>query len=144
MRRLLLLLLATLILAGCGGSSTKPAQSGSVAQTVKISEAEYSLTPATVTLSKPGTYEFLVSNDGRITHALEVEGNGVEEKTGHIQAGSSATLRVTLAKSGSYEMYCPIDGHKGQGMSGTTTVGGASGAGGTTTEETTTSRPPGY
>jgi len=131
-------------LAACGGGSTKPAQSGSVAQTVKISEAEYSLTPAAVSLSKPGTYEFQVLNNGRITHALEVEGNGIEAKTGHIQAASSATLRVTLAKGGSYEMYCPIDGHKGYGMRGTITVGGASGAGGTTTEETTTSRAPGY
>ena len=43
-------------------------------------------------------------------------------------------------------MYCPVDGHKAQGMEGTISVGGAAG-GGTTTKpegETTTSGMPGY
>jgi hypothetical protein len=43
-------------------------------------------------------------------------------------------------------MYCPVDGHKAEGMAGTISVGGAAG-GGTTTNpegETTTSSKPGY
>jgi hypothetical protein len=52
---------------------------------------------------------------------------------------------VSFTKNGSYELYCPIDGHKAQGMKGTLTVGSAGGTGGTTTEETTTtSKIPGY
>jgi plastocyanin len=140
------LLPTALLLAGCGGSSnTSSKPSGTVMQTVQISEKEYSLTPRTVTLSKPGTYAFKITNSGTITHALEIEGNGVEEKSGDIQAGSSATLNVSFTKNGSYELYCPIDGHKAQGMKGTLTVGSAGGTGGTTTEETTTtSKIPGY
>jgi uncharacterized cupredoxin-like copper-binding protein len=143
MRRLLLLLPATVLLAGCGGSSSGSSmQGGSVVKTIQISEREFSLTPSTVALSKPGTYAFHISNEGTITHAFEGEGNGVEEKTGDIQAGSSATLEVTFSKDGSYEIYCPIDGHKAQGMKGTLTVGSAAGTGGTTTTpaETTTRR----
>jgi uncharacterized cupredoxin-like copper-binding protein len=106
---------------------------------------EFSLTPGTITLSKPGTYAFRITNNGTITHALEVDGNGVEEKSGDIRAGSSTTLEVTFTKNGSYEIYCPIDGHKDQGMKATLTVGTAKGTGGTTTEdETTTSKIPGY
>jgi hypothetical protein len=77
---------------------------------------------------------------------LEVEGNGVEAKIGDIQPGTAGTLRVTLTKNGSYELYCPIDGHRGQGMQGTVSVGSGSGAGGTTTNDagTTTSRGYGY
>ena len=90
----------------------------------------------------------MVTNDGKITHAFVIEGNGVEEKTGDIAPGATKTLRVTLSKAGSYEMYCPIDGHKDQGMKGTITVGNAAGSGGTTTGETTTSQTttsaPGY
>jgi uncharacterized cupredoxin-like copper-binding protein len=145
--RLLLLLPATLLLAACGGSSnTSSKQSGKVMQTVQVSEKEFSLTPSTVTLSKPGTYAFQISNKGTTTHAFEVEGNGVEEKSGDIQAGSSATVNVTFTKNGSYEIYCPIDGHKAEGMKGTVTVGSAAGSGGTTTEgeTTTTSKVPGY
>ena len=62
-----------------------------------------------------------------------------------IQAGSSATLNVTFSKNGSYEIYCPIDGHKAEGMKGTLTVGKAAGTGGTTSTETTsTSKTRGY
>jgi uncharacterized cupredoxin-like copper-binding protein len=148
MRFVLLLSTAALLLAGCGGSSNSSSSSkpsGNATQTVQISEKEFSLTPSTVTLSKPGTYAFHVTNNGTITHALEVEGNGVEQKSGDIQAGSSATLTVTFTKNGSYEIYCPIDGHKAQGMKGTLTVGHASG-GMTTTggQTTTTSKIPGY
>jgi len=144
MRRVLVLLPLSLLLAACGGSSSPSAGDGPVLQTIQISEKEYSLDPGTVTVSKTGTYELRVTNNGTIAHALEVEGNGVEEKIGDIQPGAGATLRVTLTKDGSYEMYCPIDGHRSQGMQGMVTVG--SGSGGTTTNEggTTTSGGYGY
>ena len=144
MRRVLVLLPLSLLLAACGGSSSPSAGDGPVLQTIQISEKEYSLDPGTVTVSKTGTYELRVTNNGTIAHALEVEGNGVEEKIGDIQPRASATLRVTLPKDGSYEMYCPIDGHRSQGMQGMVTVG--SGSGGTTTNEggTTTSGGYGY
>jgi uncharacterized cupredoxin-like copper-binding protein len=146
MRLLLPLLPLSLILAACGGSSSRSAGGGQVLQTIQISEKEYSLTPGMVTVPKTGTYEFRVKNNGTIAHALEVEGNGVEEKTGDIQPGSSATLRAGLTKDGSYELYCPIDGHRSQGMRGTVTVGSESGSGGMTTTDggTTTSRGYGY
>jgi uncharacterized cupredoxin-like copper-binding protein len=141
-------LLPVLVLAGCGGggsNESKSQQGGTVMQTVQISEKEYSLTPSSVNLSKTGTYEFKATNDGQITHALEIEGNGVEEETEDIEPGQTMTLRVTLSKDGSYEMYCPIDGHKDQGMKGTLKVGGASsGGGGTTTTTPQTTSAPGY
>ena len=118
MYRLLALLPAALLLAACGGGGTSgTAKTGAVAQTIQISEKEFSLSPSTVRLAKAGTYEFKVTNNGAIPHALEIEGNGVEEKTGDIAPGSAMTLRVTLSKTGSYDMYCPVDGHKGKGMS---------------------------
>ena len=144
MRRLLFLLPLSLLLGACGGSSS-PSGGGPVLQTIQISETEYSLSPGTVTISKTGTYEFRVTNKGSIAHALEIEGNGVEEKTGDIQPGASATLQTALSKDGSYDLYCPIDGHRSQGMQGTVTVGSGSGSGGTTNDGgTTTSRGYGY
>ena len=151
MKRGTLLLPFVVVLAGCGGGygsssggSTQASSGGNVIKTIQISEKEYSLTPSTVSVSKAGTYTFKATNDGSITHALEVEGNGVEAKTGHINPGSSATLQVTL-KAGSYEMYCPVDGHKQEGMKGGVTVGSTGGGGGMTTNEgTTTSRGGGY
>ena len=146
MGRLLILLPLAVLLAACGGSSSTSNGGAPVQQTIQISEKEYSLTPGTVTVSKTGTYDFRVMNNGTIAHALEIEGNGVEEKTGDIQPGASATLRAALTKDGSYDLYCPIDGHRSQGMQGTVTVGSGSGSGGTTTNDagTTTSRGYGY
>jgi len=79
-------------------------------------------------------------------HALEVEGNGVEEKTSTISPGSSAKLTVNLSKNGTYEVYCPIDGHRSLGMEAKLVVGSASagGGGGTTTNGTTSSGGYGY
>jgi uncharacterized cupredoxin-like copper-binding protein len=142
---------AGLALAGCGGGGYSSGGSGSTTtaasaaeQTVRISEKEFSLTPSRVKVAKPETVSFKVTNDGQIGHALEIEGNGVEEKTDTLQPGDTTTLTVHLSKAGSYEMYCPIDGHEGKGMKGSITVGGSAGGGMTTTEDTTTSKGPGY
>ncbi len=133
---------------GCGGNggskaktaSTAAASSGGmVIKTVTVHETEFKLTPSAISLAKPGTYVFKGVNDGTVTHALAVEGNGVDENSADISAGSSGTLKVTLPKAGTYEIYCPVDGHKNQGMKGKITVGGSSGSGtsGAGTTETT-------
>jgi len=149
-RRLLALIPLGFLLAACGGSSDGgegSAAGGAVIQTIQISEKEFSLNPGTVTLPKPGTYEFDVTNDGTITHAFNVEqsGGGDEAQTGDIAPGSHKTVKFTFSAGGSYEIYCPVDGHRAEGMDGTIMVGGAAG-GGTTTSggETTTNSGPGY
>jgi plastocyanin len=143
--------------AGCGGSSGSNASSdstdassttssgsgGSVIQTVTVHETEYKLNPSNISLAKPGTYVFKGVNDGTTDHALAVEGNGLDQDGMHISPGSSGTLKVTIPKAGTYEIYCPVDGHKDLGMKGTITVGGSS-SGGTSTEDTTTSSGSGY
>jgi uncharacterized cupredoxin-like copper-binding protein len=79
-----------------------------------------------VNVNKAGVVEFDVTNDGSVTHALEVEGGDIEEETEDIAAGDSATLKVDLPK-GVYELYCPIDDHKEQGMTAELRVAGATG-----------------
>jgi len=142
MRWVWILVPAALLLSACGGSSNKSGASSSGSgpplQTISLSEKEFSITPKSISVSKAGTYTFDVKNDGQITHALEVEGNGVEQKTGDIEPGKSATLTVDLSKTGSYEVYCPIDGHRQNGMEASLAVGGAAGGGETSTGETTT------
>ena len=139
-----------IVASGCGGSSggakkSKGAVGGAVVKTITIHEKEFSLTPSSITVSTSGTYEFKAVNDGSVNHALEIEGHGVEQKTAEIFPGNSATLKVTLSKPGKYEVYCPIDGHRQQGMQATLTFGSRTGTtpGGTTTGGTTTS-PSGY
>ena len=139
MRRVWILAPAVLLLSACGGSSNKPSasstSSGPPLQTISLSEKEFSITPKAINVAKAGTYTFDVKNDGQITHALEVEGNGVEQKTGDLDPGKSGTLTVDLSKTGSYEVYCPIDGHRQNGMEASLTVGGGGAMGGTTGTE---------
>lgn len=99
-------------------SSTTASSGGG--QTVKIGESEYKLDPSDATL-KAGSVTLDVTNDGTITHNLQIEGNGVEETTDSLAPGDTGELTVDL-KPGSYEMYCTIDGHKDLGMEGTVTV----------------------
>ena len=144
---------AAAVSGGCGGNgggsknsaastvastSSAPAAGGAVIKTVSVHETEYKLKPASISLVKTGTYVFKGVNDGTITHGLAVEGNGVDAELSAIAAGSNGTLKVTLPKSGTYEIFCPVDGHKGLGMKGTITVGGSGAAGGTSTEHTNT------
>jgi plastocyanin len=106
--------------AATTAESTTAAPGGGAGGSVDISETEFKLDPADPTVSA-GSVTFNVTNDGGVTHALEVEGNGVEEETDDISGGQSAKLTVDL-QPGTYEIYCPIDSHKDQGMEGTLTV----------------------
>jgi plastocyanin len=50
-------------------------------------------------------------------HAVEVEGKGREKKSKVAQPGDTVAVTITL-KKGTYEFYCPVDGHKAAGMEG--------------------------
>jgi uncharacterized cupredoxin-like copper-binding protein len=90
-------------------------------QTVKVTELEWKVVPAKTTLAA-GKYAFDVSNQGKFPHDLTINGPGVSnERTSQIPAGGSAKLSVTL-KSGTYDFYCSIPGHKAAGMDQKVTV----------------------
>jgi len=90
-----------------------------------------------------GKVTFRVTNDGEETHALEVEGNGIEEETESIAPGESGSLTVDLVP-GEYEFYCPIDGHREEGMEGKVVVGGSAAGAGTSTGDGATTEDSGY
>jgi plastocyanin len=71
--------------------------------------------------AKAGKVTITMDNPSSVPHAVEVEGNGVEKASKTLTQGK-ASLTVDL-KSGKYEFYCPVDGHRQAGMEGTLTVG---------------------
>ncbi|MFF7643861.1 plastocyanin/azurin family copper-binding protein [Streptomyces canus] len=113
---------AALVLAACsgGGGGGQANGTGSAAKTtsgtqVTVTETEYALKLSRAAFP-PGTYTFTADNAGTVVHALEIGGPGVSEaRTKTIQGGQKANVTVTLEK-GSYELYCPVGGHKGLGM----------------------------
>jgi uncharacterized cupredoxin-like copper-binding protein len=56
-----------------------------------------------------------------VSHAIAVEGNGVDKDGSTVNMGGKSTVTVSL-KAGTYTFYCPVDGHKAAGMKGTLTV----------------------
>jgi uncharacterized cupredoxin-like copper-binding protein len=138
---LALVLALALALASCGGGSSGGGGGGSgssdgtkgrVIKTVAIKETELELSPSTVALSKPGTYAFKAQNNGSTQHSLEIGGKGSLKSKGgevgeaklepYLDPGQSGVLTVSFQESGTYEMYCPVIGHRLAGMKGEVVV----------------------
>jgi uncharacterized cupredoxin-like copper-binding protein len=110
--------MGSLALAGSGpaGASTK-------STTVKAIETEFKIALSKKTFS-PGKYTFVTENKGKDTHALAITGPGLKNAaTPDIAPGKSLDLKVTL-KSGKYDVFCPVPGHKALGMNLNITVSG--------------------
>lgn len=143
---LVLLALLVLALSACGYGSKKSYGSkhgvaGTTASkgTITATEKEFSIALSETSV-QPGTYTFVAVNQGKLQHSLEVDGPGVSNRRipGTIAPGASKSLTVTLSQ-GTYEVYCPVPGHKQQGMVAHLMVGVAGPAGGSSGATTTTS-----
>ncbi|WP_458246031.1 plastocyanin/azurin family copper-binding protein [Streptomyces sp. MAI_2237] len=114
---------AALLVAACssgGGGGGKASDSTGAAKAgsgtkVTVTETEFALKLSRNSFT-PGTYTFTADNAGTTTHALEVDGPGVSDvRTKNISSGQNTSVTVTL-KKGTYELYCPVDGHRQLGM----------------------------
>jgi plastocyanin len=133
MTRTLATLLAALALAvaGCGSGdeSTKNAggggggggggSTGGGGQQLALSApADGSLKfDKTALQAKPGTVTINFDNQSESTpHAVEIEG-----QTSEIVTKAETSVTVDL-KAGKYTFFCPVGGHRQEGMEGTLTV----------------------
>jgi plastocyanin len=71
--------------------------------------------------SKPGTVTIDMDNPSDVPHAVEIEGQGVEEEGEVVEKGGVSTVTAELER-GEYEYYCPVGNHAAEGMQGTLTV----------------------
>ena len=130
-----------IVAAGCGGDDNSSSSSssssdtstteqssgggggGGAAQTLKLSadpSGALKFDKSSLT-AKAGKVTIVLDNPSSLPHAVEVEGNGVEEESGTIGEGETTKVTATV-KPGKYEYYCPVDGHKAAGMTGELTV----------------------
>lgn len=89
-------------------------------QTIDVELTEYAIQiPQTLSA---GAYTFNIANGGHENHSFVIEGPDTHVAlTNPLTRGDTAQVGVTL-KAGTYNVYCPVDGHKGKGMSTTITV----------------------
>ena len=146
---LMLVAVVALVVAGCGSKksssspsssssstdtstqSTTPSSTSSAAsssagggQVVKLSaDPSGALKFTTTTLhAKAGKVTLEMMNPSSVPHNIAVEGNGVDKDSPTVaNQGQTSQVSVTL-KKGTYEFYCPVDGHKAAGMKGTLIV----------------------
>jgi len=137
-RTLIALALATAVFAGCGGdddeesaatpapteeATQEPAAGGGGGETLKFSapaDGSLKFDQGDVT-AKAGKVTVEFSNPSSVPHAVEIEGDGVEEETETVTGEDAPPITVDL-KPGTYEYYCPVAGHEEAGMKGTLTV----------------------
>ena len=94
--------------AGGGGDLTLTADPGGA---ISWDKSELTAPAGTVTVK--------LVNDSTTPHAVEIEGNGVEEESDTVTEGE-AEVTAEL-EAGEYEFYCPVGNHQ-QTMTGTLTV----------------------
>jgi nitrite reductase (NO-forming) len=129
------------VVAGCGSSSSSSSSStaaassstGSAASSASaapsggggaltLNESEFKITPAGPKLAHAGEITITVKNTGAVTHALTVDTLSGPVSTGSIAPGKTTTLKVNIAKAGTYKFFCPIPGHEAAGMKGALVV----------------------
>ena len=71
--------------------------------------------------AKPGKVTIVMDNPSDVPHAVEIEGEGVEEEGETVGKGGVSKVSADL-KAGEYEFYCPVGNHADAGMEGTLTV----------------------
>jgi uncharacterized cupredoxin-like copper-binding protein len=136
--------LAALAVAGCGGSDNSSSSSSSSDTTASQAPpatsgssgggggASSNLSLAadssgqlkfdkTSLSAKAGKVTITMDNPSPLMHAVGIKGNGVDQDGNTVQMGGKSTVTADL-KPGSYEFYCPVDGHEAAGMKGTLTV----------------------
>jgi plastocyanin len=143
MRRLTIcMLFAVLALAGCGSDNEKSSSSATETPTATATPTPTATEAASggggenLTIAadasalkfdktsldaKAGKVTITMDNPSDIPHAVAIEGNGVDVDGKTVQKGGKSIASADL-KPGSYEFYCPVDGHKAAGMEGKLTV----------------------
>jgi plastocyanin len=127
-----------LAVAGCGGDDEKSTSGSSDSETPTATATEaasggggeniaIAADPGalkfdkTELTAKAGKVTITMDNPSDIPHAVEIEGNGVEEEGKTVGKGEKSIATADL-KAGTYDFYCPVGNHRGAGMEGKLTV----------------------
>lgn len=85
-------------------------------QEIQVEGNEYSFTPKSLTLAKGDKVMLTFNNTGRLPHNFTIDELGVATKT--ISGGETDSIEFTVTKSGTFESYCGVGGHRSLGMEG--------------------------
>jgi len=81
---------------------------------------EYSYSPDQLSIAEGDVVKVTFNNNGRIPHNWVLRGYNIATNT--IAPGASDTVQFVADKSGEFEYYCSLRGHRERGMLGSLTV----------------------
>ena len=136
--------LLALVVAGVASARTNhPAAAKATVITVTAGKpSEFAFTLSKSSKVPSGSVTFNVTNKGAVPHDFEIcltaakaaTANSCKGKvTPMLAKGKSASITVTLSKSGTYEFLCTVPGHAAAGMKGLLGIGVSAAAAGSAT-----------
>jgi plastocyanin len=135
----LVLAVGLVTLLGVSGLGIASAQSGTTTN-VKITETEFKLDPAMITVPVNTPVHVTVTNAGSVEHNLKFElpAQNIAKVLfdQNLKPGETKTATFTFTAAGQWQMFCPVDAHESAGMKGTVMVVGVQGAVAGTTAST--------
>ena len=102
---------------GAGGASASPAAKVVPATKVNVTLGEFYIKVSKLTISKPGTVIFTVTNKGTIQHNFVIQKLNKGSKL--LNPGKKQVVTIKFTKPGSYYFLCTVPRHAEEGMAGT-------------------------
>jgi plastocyanin len=108
------------IVAACAGAVLVTSADGATTLKLKAAASGANKYDKTRLTAAPGKVTIRLKNPGSSgkPHAVEIVGKGVDKASGTAGPGQRVSVTARLAK-GTYQFFCPIDGHRAAGMKGT-------------------------
>jgi uncharacterized cupredoxin-like copper-binding protein len=111
----------TLAATSRGGPNRDVVDAGGPA-VVRLSEAEFTITPANPRITGTHVVQFTVTNHGKVPHAIAVRGPFGVLKSERIAPGQQGGLTIDLMKPGIYTFYSPLGHDRRNGMQGSLVI----------------------
>jgi plastocyanin len=100
-----------------GGSNSSASAGGATLKIAADPSGAKKFTKSKLT-AKAGDVTIKFSNQAQIPHAVEIEGNGLEDTSTKVVTGADAPPLKVKLKPGTYTFYCPVGDHRDEGMEG--------------------------
>jgi uncharacterized cupredoxin-like copper-binding protein len=107
---------ASALVGGTGGASASPAAKVVPPTKITVTLGEFYIKVSKLTVAKPGTVIFTVTNKGTIQHNFVIQ--KLNKGSRLLNPHQKQVVTIKFTKPGSYYFLCTVPRHAEQGMAG--------------------------